>query len=316
MKGYLILILLSVVIVLLVPFCAMSTEFLPEFLSPKDKQIPTENNDVFQVKNEKTGEIVTMEEQDFLIAVLSCEMAPSFPTEALKAQTVAAYTYYCKQRSTAENSVFSNVPETFFTAGTKEGMQERWKDAYEKWYGVLKDAVTAVQGLQIQYEGEPITACYHAISAGLTESAQTVWGGNYPYLQPVDSSGDLQAEGYLSTVTVSKDNFLKKLQTLCDTLSPAEDPAGWCGNIQTTKSGYVETVSICGADFKGTDLRTAFDLRSACFTIAYENENFIFTVRGYGHNVGMSQAGAKYMASQGATYQEILSHYYPNTKIL
>lgn len=316
MKGYLVLLFLSVAVVLLVPFSVKPPASLPE--TPPfsiGKPVP-QNGNVFKVKNEATGEIVTMEEQDFLIAVVSCEMAPSSPLEALKAQAVAAYTYYCKQRLSAADGVFSNVPETFFTVGTKVGMQERWGDQYEKWYGILKDAVTAVQGQQIQYEGAPITACYHAISAGLTESAETVWGGNYPYLQPVDSSGDLSAEGYLSTVTVAKDTFAQTLKSLCDTITPTDDPATWCGEAETTDSGHVKTISICGADFKGTALRTAFSLRSSSFTIAYENDHFTFAVRGYGHNVGMSQAGAKYMANQGATYKEILSHYYPHTEIL
>jgi len=33
-------------------------------------------------------------------------------------------------------------------------------------------------------------------------------------------------------------------------------------------------------------------------------------VRGYGHGVGLSQYGADYMARQGATFDEILLHYY------
>jgi stage II sporulation protein D len=315
-KGYLVLLFLSVAVILLVPLCAMPPTSLPKTPPISIRDPAPEGDNVFKVKNETTGEIMTMGEQDFLIAVVSCEMAPSSPLEALKAQAVAAYTYYCKQRSSTADGVFSNVPETFFTVGTKAGMQERWGDQYEKWYGILKDAVTAVQGQQIQYEGAPITACYHAISAGLTESAEAVWGGNYPYLQSVDSSGDILAEGYLSTITVTKDKFEETLKSLSETFTPTDDAAKWCGQSQITRSGYVKTISICGADFKGNALRTAFGLRSACFTLAFEKDAFVFTVRGYGHNVGMSQSGAKYMANQGATYKEILSHYYPHTEIL
>jgi stage II sporulation protein D len=41
--------------------------------------------------------------------------------------------------------------------------------------------------------------------------------------------------------------------------------------------------------------------------------NVIFTTLGYGHGVGMSQAGAQDMAKAGADYQDVLSHYYPGT---
>ena len=39
------------------------------------------------------------------------------------------------------------------------------------------------------------------------------------------------------------------------------------------------------------------------------------TGRGYGHGVGLSQYGAKYMAEAGFGYQEILQYYFPGTQI-
>ena len=56
-----------------------------------------------------------------------------------------------------------------------------------------------------------------------------------------------------------------------------------------------------------------FALRSADFEVNYRDEKFIFTVKGYGHGVGMSQYGAQFMAKQGADYKSILSWYYPGT---
>ena len=42
---------------------------------------------------------------------------------------------------------------------------------------------------------------------------------------------------------------------------------------------------------------------------------FILRGAGWGHGVGLCQIGAAVMASKGYTYREILSHYYPNTKL-
>jgi stage II sporulation protein D len=42
---------------------------------------------------------------------------------------------------------------------------------------------------------------------------------------------------------------------------------------------------------------------------------FKFTGKGWGHGVGLSQWGAKAMADQGMKCQDILSHYFPGTKI-
>jgi len=59
-------------------------------------------------------------------------------------------------------------------------------------------------------------------------------------------------------------------------------------------------------------------LRSAAFTIDYNasTDEFIFTVRGYGHGVGLSQYGAQLYAVQGKDYKWILNHYFSNIKIV
>lgn len=56
-------------------------------------------------------------------------------------------------------------------------------------------------------------------------------------------------------------------------------------------------------------------LPSAYFTV--EKQDMYFSIRGggYGHGVGMSQYGAKYLAAQGKSYEEILMHYYTDTEI-
>jgi len=51
-------------------------------------------------------------------------------------------------------------------------------------------------------------------------------------------------------------------------------------------------------------------LPSAYFTIDAKNNLFVISGGGYGHGVGMSQYGAKYLAGQGRGFEEILSHFY------
>ena len=46
-----------------------------------------------------------------------------------------------------------------------------------------------------------------------------------------------------------------------------------------------------------------------------QNGNFVITGTGNGHNVGMSQYGAKAMAEQGYGFQEILNFYYTDITI-
>jgi len=65
----------------------------------------------------------------------------------------------------------------------------------------------------------------------------------------------------------------------------------------------------------GKDIRRIFDLRSSDFDLKATGNTFTFTVRGYGHGVGLSQYGADYMARQGATFDEILNHYYSGCEL-
>jgi hypothetical protein len=52
------------------------------------------------------------------------------------------------------------------------------------------------------------------------------------------------------------------------------------------------------------------------FTMKKENAGFLLEGTGQGHGTGLCQSGAKSMAQQGATFRQILSHYYPNTMIV
>jgi stage II sporulation protein D len=51
------------------------------------------------------------------------------------------------------------------------------------------------------------------------------------------------------------------------------------------------------------------------FTLELNADEAIFTTRGWGHRVGMSQSGAAAMAREGADYLEILKWYYQGVRI-
>ena len=57
------------------------------------------------------------------------------------------------------------------------------------------------------------------------------------------------------------------------------------------------------------------DFMTYNFDVAFDDGNFTFSVRGYGHGVGMSQYGAQFMALQGSTYTDILMWYYTDCTI-
>ena len=130
------------------------------------------------------------------------------------------------------------------------------------------------------------------MSAGQTESAETVWGQAVPYLVPVDSAADESAPHFL-----------------------AGQPENWLTVEEVSDSGTVKSAKVGGVSVSGQDVRTALSLRSAAFTVEAETDSITITTKGYGHGVGMSQYGANAMAKNGATWREILAYYYPETTL-
>jgi stage II sporulation protein D len=73
-----------------------------------------------------------------------------------------------------------------------------------------------------------------------------------------------------------------------------------------------------GARLRGTEFRrlVGYDtLRSTLFAVAVDGQYAHFSGRGWGHGVGMCQAGAAGMAEQGYTAHQILAYYYSGASL-
>ena len=271
---------------------------------------------VFRVLDAKADVIYTFAERDFLIYTVAAEMPASYPVEALKAQAVASYTYYTYQRNRELEGLhgadFSDPPSSFPDSYSTDALKQRWGDKYDTYLKKIADAVDAVAGEMVRYKNEPIFAAYHSCNGGTTETAKTVWGVEYRYLQSVNSSGDTLSPNVSSTVTVSDKAFAAAFPEL----KLSGDPDTWItGKPIVSDAGTVTAITIGEETLSGREVRTAFDLRSACFTVEHTKDGFVFSVTGYGHGVGMSQYGAKSLADQGFDYKEILQHYYTDTVV-
>lgn len=287
--------------------------------SVSDESSTVENQSFFKILDESTGEIITVDDKTFCYGAVAAEMIPGFEQEALKAQCVACYTHFCNLRNEQRENPDSYLKGADFSADlsknqyymSNEAMKETWGDFYDESYKNIKTAVDDVFGEVLKDEnGQLITVAYHSISSGTTETAADVFGQDLPYLQAVASPGDLIAPGYLSEKSLSEKDFKNKILFADSKADLSKSADKWIGDCQRTDSGMVKSVKIGNVNFTGVQLRELFELRSADFDIEYSDGNFNFTVRGYGHGVGMSQYGAEYMAQQGSNYKEILSWYY------
>ncbi len=263
----------------------------------------------FKVKNTETGEISEYSAADYVFGVVAGEMPAAYESEALKAQAVAAYTYALYKKDVNKNEDYditnnSSLDQVFIT---RQKARSNWGDNADKYETKIDEAVKAVQNQIITYNGAPIMAVYHAISAGKTESAENVWGKAIPYLVPAESIGDLLAGNYLSEVSFTPEEFKQKT---AEKLTLSGNAEKYITDIKRSESGTVLTLKICGTGISGKELKGLLGLKSANFDVTYKSGKLTFTVRGFGHGVGMSQYGANYMAKQGSSYTDILAHYY------
>lgn len=252
--------------------------------------------------NSFNGQKVSGRANEIVAAIIEAEMGPSYNIEALKAQAVATYSWLLCNGSADKK--YPSVP---------------MKTPSEK----SVSAANAVAGVVATYKGNVATTYYYAISAGHTANCEDVWTAALPYLRSVESSVDKNINGYQTIRKYSSADIAKWVKdSMGVDLTKYGAKSNWFKCTYDSNNTYVKTVTIGGVQKKGTYLRdtvftaarvgSANTLRSSAYTVTYSEseDKFIFTVRGYGHGVGMSQSGANVYAANGWDYQKILTHYY------
>lgn len=281
---------------------------------------PALKGDTISIYDTKNSAVMKLPLEEYIIGVISAEMPASFDAEALKAQAVASRTYVMNKINTGiypeqHPEAYICTDSAHCTAWISEDEAfTRWGDNAQAYYDKITKAANDTKGKIMVYNNEPIMAAFHAMSSGKTESAVDVWGGSIPYLVSVDSTEDLKAQKYETTVDTTFEDFKKALLSVqpdCEISSFAD-----IGTPTYTKGGAVKSIIIGGCEFSGTQLRSLFSLRSANFTIKGDAEKITFTVLGYGHGVGMSQYGANFLAKEGKNWKDILNHYYTGIEII
>lgn len=294
----------------------------PQAASPQSSGAPayTAQADAklsFTVADGEGAQSVTM--ADYLPHAVAAEMPANFAPEALKAQAIAARTYilYCTAHQNPKHpqAAICKSAGCCLAYADDETLKKNWGESFETNLSAIKNAVRSTDGQVLLYDGEPILASFHSSSAGKTEDGSELWG-EVPYLKSV-SSPEKEAEipDFVTTVEVSPQNFKETVLGYKPDAQFGEDPSTWAGQPELDESGRVRSLPVGGVTLTGTEVRKLFALRSTCFTLSYADGKFVFTVKGYGHGLGMSQYGANAMAKSGFSCAEILAHYYPNTKL-
>lgn len=306
------------VCMVLFPLLSMKTTKKPTESSPpltSYNQIASDDKTVLRVYLTDEQKTVQMPINQYVMGVVAAEMPAEYHPEALKSQAVVARTYALYKQSIRKDEEYdvTDSHETDQAYLSETEAKERFGDSYNAYMDKISDAVNAISNDTVLYNGKPILASCHSISAGRTESAELLWGGSYPYLKPVESVGDVLSPDYLSEVTISTEDMKSALKK--HDISVEGDAKSWITDIKRSESGYILTLNVGGNEIKGSTFRTALGLRSTNLDISFESDQFKLTVKGYGHGVGLSQYGAQFMALQGSGYKEILNWYYTDCTV-
>jgi stage II sporulation protein D len=247
--------------------------------------------------------INVIEVEDYLPGVLREEASPNWPREALLAQAVIARTYALNHRQESEGQLYhlkATVASQVYGGANREDPR-------------LTQAVADTKGLVLSYRQQIIPAFYHAACGGHTEDANLVWPKAPAYMKGVVCNF-CQASPYYTWKTDLSLSQIRK--TLSSNGVALGEITAW-RILETSLSGRITKLNIEHSSGKytleGEKLRKilGYDvIRSTVFSVYNSKSKAHFSGRGWGHGVGLCQAGAKGMAEKNYTYGQILKYYF------
>lgn len=259
------------------------------------------------VMREDTKEEEDIPLEEYVVGVVASEMYADFEVEALKAQSVAARTYIVNHLLSQEASVSDTVNDQVYRDETE--LRKVWGSEYNKNIEKIMEAVSATAGEIVTYNDLPIFPAYFSTSNGYTENSEDYWSDELPYLRSVKSPWDEESPKFLDQQVYSIQEVAQALGVNLNTNEKL--------TIETTRtdSQRVKELSLSGHSFSGKEIREKLGLQSSDFTIEQNKDHLVFTTKGFGHGIGMSQFGANGMAKEGKDYQEIVQYYYQDVEI-
>lgn len=269
------------------------------------------------------GTVEEIDLEEYIKGVVASEMPANFDEEALKAQAVAARTYYmnkrinpCKEAEIKGAEICDSTDCQVYM--DKQERISKWskKDSEANW-NKINEAVESTKGEVLTYDGVILEyPQYFAVSSGKTEDALDVFSMNVPYLKSTESSGEEIAPKYETTSSISVDEFINKIKSKYSDTEISKSNIRNCIEVQSyTQGGSVKEIRVGNENISGVEFRKILNLNSTNFSVSYKGNDIIFSCKGYGHGVGMSQWGANAMAKNGVAYDEILKHYYDGVDI-
>jgi stage II sporulation protein D len=267
--------------------------------------------------------------EPYLAGVVGAEMPDYWEPEALKAQAIAARTYcfYTKKRFGANRDwdMKQTAAHQVYRGISAESMQV--------WQAVNETKGLVITCKQSDGHEDLFPAYYSSTCGGHTENSKNVFGDSFesltgvpcPYCQDVAKPKFFfwpMVQFNKAEVTEKLLERYPQLQQLGEiTNITAADQSDYGEFSRLTKIKLHGSTGkndyLRAEDFRLTIDPTGRKLRSTIFRIIQLSDKWaFFSGRGWGHGVGMCQCGAQGMAREGKNAKQILSYYYPRSKIV
>ena len=261
--------------------------------------------------------------EDYVQGAILSEFAPSAVEVSLAARMYEVQAIVSRTYAVANTG--RHAAERYdLCATTHCQLYEPSRLRTSRWAKTAKAAAAATAGEVLWFGRAPAVALFHADCGGHTSAAASVWGGrDRPYLAAVLDNGPASAAHQAWHFEASQADLQRALNT------NARTRVG--GRLDTIEvldrdaAGRAEYVALHGAReaiVRGEELRDvlartfgARSVRSTRFTVRRDGARFTFEGRGFGHGVGLCQAGALARLRAGLTPADVLATYFPGTTI-
>ena len=303
---------LIIMLCLALLYCAAGCGRKP---APKIAPPATQEEPAITLYDNKTGQKKNIKIEEYVQGVVAAEMDTKWPVNALAAQAILARTF-------AMENIKSGRVKQLHGADVSTSVEE--SQAYDpaKINDNVRKAVEATRGEVVTYGGNYIHAWFSACDGGVSATAEE--GLAYtkeptPYIK-----GGAQ-DGCLS-ITEPKNKAWEARIPVAQVRSAVRDRAGKdTGQITTAAvekkgpSGRAEQIKLGGVTLGGPSLRLALGsekVRSMLLSdVRVEGGQLVLTGKGFGHGVGMCQWGARLMAEQGKSPEDIINFYFKDIAI-
>jgi len=263
----------------------------------------------------KTGERKNIKLEEYVQGVVAAEMDTRWPVNALAAQAILARTF------TMENIKAGRVKQLH---GTDVSTSVEEFQAYDpsKINDNVRKAVENTRGEVVTHGGNFVHAWFSACDGGISATAEE--GLAYtkeptPYVKGGVQDGCLSItepknKAWEARIPISQARAAVRKVTGKD-----PGPITSVSILRKGPSGRAEQIKIGSETVGGPALRLALGsekVRSMLLSdIRVEGSELVLAGKGFGHGVGMCQWGARLMAEQGKSPEEIVKFYFKDIDI-